>query len=122
MALEQIGRELRKMYRRPQRLPRRLRALVTRLEPKSRQGPGDGAGGLAMAQVDEIRRLVSESRSRIAEDRAALRRMAQKLSYTDQVVERATLAYNVSLWTLEKIERSQSNSRLNARNPPPPHA
>jgi chitodextrinase len=75
-----------------------------------------------MAQVDEIRRLVSESRSRIAEDRAALQRMAQKLSYTDQVVERATLAYNVSLWTLEKIERSQSNSRLDAPNPRPPRA
>jgi chitodextrinase len=75
-----------------------------------------------MAQVDEIRRLVSESRSWIAEDRAALQRMAQKLSYTDQVVERATLAYNVSLWTLEKIERSQSNSRLDAPNPRPPRA
>jgi len=72
-----------------------------------------------MAQFDEIRRIASESRSRIAEDRAALRRLAQELSYTDQVIERATLAYNVSLWTLEKFERSQSNSRLNAPNPPP---
>ena len=69
-----------------------------------------------MAQVDEIRRLVSASRSRITEDRAMLQRMARELSYTDQVIERATLAYNVSLWTLEKFERSQSNSRLN--NPP----
>jgi hypothetical protein len=37
-----------------------------------------------------------------------LKRLAQELSYTDQVIERATLAYNVSLWTLEKIERSHS--------------
>jgi predicted nucleic acid-binding protein len=75
-----------------------------------------------MAQVDKIRPLVSQSRSRIAQDQAALRRMAEELSYTDQVIVRATLAYNVSLWTLEKIERSQSNSRLNAPNPPPLHA
>jgi predicted nucleic acid-binding protein len=61
-----------------------------------------------MAQFDEIRWLASKSRSRVAEDRAALRRLAQELSYTDHVIERATLAYNVSLWTLEKVERSYS--------------
>jgi hypothetical protein len=33
--MEQFGRELRKIYRRPERLPRRLRALVRRLEIKS---------------------------------------------------------------------------------------
>jgi hypothetical protein len=33
--MEQIGRELRKTYRRPERLPRRLRALVTRLKNPS---------------------------------------------------------------------------------------
>jgi len=33
--MEQFGRELRKIYRRPEQLPRRLRALVTRLEIKS---------------------------------------------------------------------------------------
>jgi hypothetical protein len=37
-----------------------------------------------------------------------LQRLTQELSHTDQVIERATLAYNVSLWTLEKIERSHS--------------
>jgi len=35
--MEQIGRELGKIYRRPRRLSLRLRALVTQLEPKSRQ-------------------------------------------------------------------------------------
>jgi predicted nucleic acid-binding protein len=68
-----------------------------------------------MAQFDEIRRLAFESRSRIAEDRAALRRLAQELSYTDQVIERATLAYNVSLWTLEKFERSHSPQSASSR-------
>jgi len=33
-AMEQIGRELRKVYRRPERLSRRLRAVVSRLERK----------------------------------------------------------------------------------------
>jgi hypothetical protein len=33
--MEQIGRELRKIYRRPERLPRRLRTLVRGLEIKS---------------------------------------------------------------------------------------
>jgi hypothetical protein len=33
-ALEQIGRELRKAYRRPERLSRRLRAVISRLERK----------------------------------------------------------------------------------------
>jgi hypothetical protein len=33
--MEQFGRELRKIYRRPEQLPRRLRALVTGLEIKS---------------------------------------------------------------------------------------
>ena len=65
-----------------------------------------------MAQVDEIRQLVSQSRSRVAKDRAMLQRLAQELSCTDQVIERATLAYNVSLGTLEKFERSQFNLRL----------
>src|SRR5215468_5925463 len=32
--MEQIGRELGKIYRQPKRLPRRLRALVTQLERK----------------------------------------------------------------------------------------
>jgi hypothetical protein len=36
LALEQIGRELRKVYRRPARLSRRLRAVVLRLERKTR--------------------------------------------------------------------------------------
>jgi predicted nucleic acid-binding protein len=75
-----------------------------------------------MAQVDEIRQLVSQSRSRVAKDRAVLQRLARELSYTDQVIGRATLAYNVSLWTLEKFERSQFNLRLSAPNPPPPLA
>jgi hypothetical protein len=35
-ALEQIGRELRKVYRRPDRLSRRLRAAISRLERKKR--------------------------------------------------------------------------------------
>jgi hypothetical protein len=34
-ALEQIGRELRKVYRRPERLSRRLRAVILRLERKT---------------------------------------------------------------------------------------
>jgi hypothetical protein len=34
VTLEQIGRELRKVYRRPARLSRRLRAAVSRLERK----------------------------------------------------------------------------------------
>jgi hypothetical protein len=34
--LEQIGRELRKVYRRPDRLSRRLRAAISRLERKHR--------------------------------------------------------------------------------------
>jgi hypothetical protein len=34
-AVEQIGRELRKVYRRPQRLSRRLRAVMLRLERKT---------------------------------------------------------------------------------------
>jgi len=93
---------------------RACHAIGTKIAPRSK--PATARGGLAMAQVDEIRRLVSASRSRITEDRAMLQRMARELSYTDQVIERATLAYNVSLWTLEKFERSQSNSRLN--NPP----
>jgi len=33
-AMEQIGRELGKIYRQPKRLPRRLRAVVTQLERK----------------------------------------------------------------------------------------
>jgi hypothetical protein len=48
-----------------------------------------------------------------------LQRMAQELSQTWQVIERATLAYHVSLWTLEKIERNKFNSYLNDRNSPP---
>jgi len=32
--MEQIGRELGKIYRQPKRLPRRLRAVVTQLERK----------------------------------------------------------------------------------------
>jgi hypothetical protein len=35
LTMEQIGRELRKAYGRPERLPRRLRALVTRLRNPS---------------------------------------------------------------------------------------
>jgi hypothetical protein len=38
--VEQIGRELDKMYRRPARLPRRLRALLVRLERKSERDQG----------------------------------------------------------------------------------
>jgi hypothetical protein len=33
--MEQIGQELGKVYRRPKRLPRRLRAVVTQLERKA---------------------------------------------------------------------------------------
>jgi hypothetical protein len=77
---------------------------------------------ISMTPIDEIRALVFHSRSRIAQDRGALRRMAEELSYTDQIIERATLAYNVSLWTLEKFERSQFNLRLSAPNPPRPGA
>jgi len=65
-----------------------------------------------MASFEEIRQLVSDCVSRIAADRAVLKRITEELSYTDQVIQRATLAYHVSLWTLEKLERSQSNSRL----------
>jgi hypothetical protein len=32
--MDQVGRELRKIYRQPKRLPRRLRVLVTELEDK----------------------------------------------------------------------------------------
>jgi hypothetical protein len=43
---EQIGRELRKVYQRPERLSRRLRAVVTQLERatmrRGRQGRKDG--------------------------------------------------------------------------------
>lgn len=85
--------------------------------------PVDHRDGVAnfffMAGFEDIRRLVSECRSRIAVDRAALQRIAQELSYTDHVIERATLAYHVSLWTLEKIDQSVSNSRLYGPNPPP---
>jgi len=34
LTMEQIGRELGKIYRRPKRLPRRLRAVITQLERK----------------------------------------------------------------------------------------
>jgi hypothetical protein len=34
LAMDQVGRELRKIYRQPKRLPRRLRVLVTDLERK----------------------------------------------------------------------------------------
>ena len=50
-AIEQIGRELGKIYRQPKRLPRRLRAVVTELKRKIpvRRGPQRGnatkAGG-----------------------------------------------------------------------------
>jgi hypothetical protein len=42
--MEQIGRELGKIYRQPKRLPRRLRAVLTQLErkgPTRRQGGND---------------------------------------------------------------------------------
>jgi hypothetical protein len=117
--IEQIGRELRKIYRHPQRLPRRLRALSHDWNQNRAKAETDE---ISMTPIDEIRALVFHSRSRIAQDRAALRRMAEELSYTDQVIERATLAYNVSLWTLEKFERSQFNLRLSAPNPPRPGA
>jgi hypothetical protein len=39
--LEQIGRELRKVYRRPERLSRRLRAAISRLERKQQPRRGD---------------------------------------------------------------------------------
>ena len=50
-AIEQIGRQLGKIYRQPKRLPRRLRAVVTQLKRKVpiRRGPQWGnatkAGG-----------------------------------------------------------------------------
>ena len=47
-----------------------------------------------MASFEEIRQLISECHYRIATDRAALQRMAQELSYTDQVIKRGTLAYH----------------------------
>jgi hypothetical protein len=40
--LEQIGRELRKVYQCPERLPRRLRAAVAQLERKRRSPSGKG--------------------------------------------------------------------------------
>jgi hypothetical protein len=40
--LEQIGRELRKVYQRPERLPRRLRAALAQLEGNVRKGRKDG--------------------------------------------------------------------------------
>jgi hypothetical protein len=65
-----------------------------------------------MVRFDEIRR-------RIEADRAMLQRMAQELSYTDQVIKSATLAYHASLLILGKVEPSQINSRLNGPNPLP---
>jgi hypothetical protein len=65
-----------------------------------------------MARFDEISR-------RIAADRAMLQRMAQELSYTHQVIKRATLAYHASLLALRKVEPSQINSPLNGPNPLP---
>jgi hypothetical protein len=43
-SMEQIGRELGKMYRQPKRLPRRIRAVLTQLDrkvPTRRQGRND---------------------------------------------------------------------------------
>jgi hypothetical protein len=72
-----------------------------------------------MARFEDVIQLISKCHYRIAEDRAALQRLAREPSYTHYVIERATLAYHVSLWTLEKIERSQSISHLNAASSPP---
>jgi hypothetical protein len=36
--MEQIGRELGKVYRQPKRLPRQLRAVVTQLKRKGQRG------------------------------------------------------------------------------------
>jgi hypothetical protein len=66
-----------------------------------------------MASVDEIRHLISESRSRIEQDRAALLRMMQELARTRVVIERATPAYIVSLGTL-KSWRAQGPMRTPA--------
>jgi outer membrane PBP1 activator LpoA protein len=55
-------------------------------------------------------------------DRAMLRRLRQGILQTQSVIERATLAYHASLLTLEKIERSRSNSDVTVPNPPPPPA
>jgi hypothetical protein len=40
--MEQVGRELRKTYRPPKRLPRRLRVVVTELERKLNVGRSQG--------------------------------------------------------------------------------
>jgi hypothetical protein len=70
-----------------------------------------------MERYADIRWLISKSHSRIEADRAMLQRMAQDLSETYRLIERAKFAYQASLWTLEKIERYKSY--LNDPNPPP---
>jgi len=49
-----------------------------------------------------------------------LQRLAQELSKTNRVIERAKFAYHASLWTLEKIERNNFNSQPNDPKPPLP--
>ena len=48
-AIEQIGRELGKIYRQPKRLPRRLRAVVTELKRKVRVRRGPQWGNATKA-------------------------------------------------------------------------
>jgi hypothetical protein len=72
-----------------------------------------------MERYADIRWLISKSHSRIEADRAMLQRMAQDLSETYRLIERAKFAYQASLWTLEKIERYKFNSHLNDPNPLP---
>jgi hypothetical protein len=69
--MEQIGRELRKVYRRPERLTRRLRVLVRRLEIKSVLKPA--AEYRAMAE--ECFQWASQAKTR--EARAPLIQLAQ---------------------------------------------
>ena len=55
-AIEQIGRELGKIYRQPKRLPRRLRAVVTQLKRKVPVRRGPQREPQKLRQLGDIRR------------------------------------------------------------------
>jgi hypothetical protein len=57
-----------------------------------------------MPSADGNRELVENSRSRIKQDRAYLRRLARQVAETQTVIVRAAQAYTISRWLLDKVD------------------
>jgi hypothetical protein len=76
-----------------------------------------------MPTLGEVRELIARSRLLVQSDRAYLRRLNHELAKTQSVIERASVAYTVSDWLLQKIDgfalEAPDHKAVPVSEPPP---